>query len=313
MTNQESILFIGGGGFIGSNLVRRFVKSERYKVYIFEAPGAPTERIEDLLDDVQVINGQLGDTSFFNFIIDHYQIKTVVHLVSCLLPNSSLADYQQEINNVIKPTIEIIHLCAEKKVTFVYFSSGGTIYGDSGDIFHKETDQIAPISYYGLSKCNLENVILIENRRSQLPYLILRPSNPYGHGQRLYAKQGLIAVTIGKILKGEAIELFGDGRNVRDYIYIGDLAEYVYQLISKKIVNETFNIGSGKGYTNSEIIETITEVCQREVEVKNSESRTGDVKGMILNVEKLSRYVPIRAKSLREGIEEFWKESSIQR
>ena len=69
MTNQESVLFIGGGGFIGSNLVRRFVNSGRYKVYIFEAPGAPTERIEDLLDDVQVINGQLGDTSFFNFII----------------------------------------------------------------------------------------------------------------------------------------------------------------------------------------------------------------------------------------------------
>lgn len=310
MIRQESILFIGGGGFIGSNLVRRFVNSQKYKVFIFEAPGAPTERIDDMLDNVQMINGELGDNSFFNYIIDQYEIKTVVHLVSCLIPNSSLEDYLREIDMVIKPTIEIIHLCARKKIEFVYFSSGGTIYGDTGDIFHRETDMIAPISYYGLSKCNLENVILIENRRSQLPYLILRPSNPYGHGQRLYAKQGLIAVAIGKILKGEPIELFGDGRNVRDYIYIGDLAEYVYQLVSKKIVNETFNIGSGKGYTNSEIIETIKEVCQRDVEVSNSESRTGDVRGMILNVEKLSHYVPIQAKSLKEGIEEFWKESS---
>lgn len=313
MTKHESILFIGGGGFIGSNLVRRFVNSKKYKVYIFEAPGAPTERIEDMLEDVQVINGQLGDTSFFNFLLDQYKIKTVVHLVSSLIPNSSLEDYQREIDTVIKPTIDIIHLCAEKKVMFVYFSSGGTIYGDSGEIFHKETDQIAPISYYGLSKCNLENVILIENRRSQLPYLILRPSNPYGHGQRLYAKQGLIAVAIGKILKGEPIELFGDGRNVRDYIYIGDLVEYVYLLVSKEVVNETFNIGSGKGYTNSEIIETITDVCQRDVKVCNSESRTGDVKGMILNVEKLSRYVPIQTKSLKEGIEDFWKENSNER
>lgn len=306
---KKNILLIGGCGFIGASLVRRFVQSEKYNVFIFEVPGVSTERIQDVSDQVNLIQGSLCDSSFFDYILEQNNIEVVVHLVSCLLPNSSLEDYQSEITNVIKPTIEIIHLCAQKKITFVYFSSGGTIYGDTGDVYHKETDQIAPISYYGLSKCNLENIIMIENRRNQLPFLILRPSNPYGHGQRLYAKQGLIAVAIGKILKKEPIQLFGDGRNVRDYIYIDDLAEYVYQLIYKRVVNEVFNIGSGHGYTNSEVIAFIDEISGRDNEIVNMETRSGDVKSIILNIDKLSRYVPIKAKSLKEGIQEFWNES----
>ena len=305
---MKNILFIGGCGFIGSNLVNRFVQAG-YNVHIFETPQASTERIDEVKDIVNLIRGQLGDTSFFNFIIEHYHIDVVVHLVSCLLPNSSLEDYQEEINNVIKPTIDIIHICAEKKIKFVYFSSGGTIYGNTGDIFHAETDMIAPISYYGLSKCNVENVIQIENRRNDLPFLILRPSNPYGHGQRLYAKQGLIAVAIGKILNGDSIELFGDGRNVRDYIYIDDLAEYVYLLIEKNIVNEIFNIGSGHGYTNSEVISIIDKISGKENKIVNKENRAGDVRSVILNEEKLSRYIPLRNRSLEEGIRLFYEEA----
>lgn len=310
MQNRKSILFIGGCGFIGSNLIRRFVVGGTYDVHVFDIPGVSTERIDDLLDDVHMHYGDLRDKDTITDIFDSYGIEIVVHLVSTLLPNSDLSEYQREIDLVIKPSIDIIHMCAERRIRFVFFSSGGTIYGNNGNLEHLETDTLAPISYYGLSKCNLENVILIENRRNKLPYLILRPSNPYGHGQRLYARQGLIAVSIGKVLRGEPIVLIGDGRNVRDYIHIGDLAEYVFQLISMDIVNEIFNIGSGRGYTNSEIIDIVREVCGRDVEVVSTESRTGDVKGMILNVDKLKARVDISTKSLKEGIEEFWIESS---
>ena len=139
--------------------------------------------------------------------------------------------------------------------------------------------------------------------------MILRPSNPYGHGQRLFAKQGLIAVAIGKVLKGEPLEIYGDGRNVRDYIYIDDLAEYVYLLISKRIHNEIFNIGSGKGYTNHEVLSILADVCQRDISIIKKEMRTGDVRSFILDVEKLSRYVPLQTKSLKDGISMFWEES----
>lgn len=71
----------------------------------------------------------------------------------------------------------------------------------------------------------MENGILFKNRTEGLRYLIVRPSNPYGHGQNLHGKQGLVAVAIGKIMDGKPVEVWGDGSSIRDYIYIDDLAE----------------------------------------------------------------------------------------
>ena len=304
---KTGILFIGGCGFIGSNLVNRFLLGN-YDIHIFETPQAPIDRIKDNIDKVNLYRGQLEDTLFIKSIIEQNNIKKIVYHGSCLLPNSSIEDYQEEISNVIKPTIDIIHLCAEQNIEFVYFSSGGTIYGNNGDIFHSETDLVAPISYYGLSKCHLENVIKIENRRNNLSYLILRPSNPYGHGQRINAKQGLIAVSIGKVLRNEPIEIFGDGTNVRDYIYIDDLCESVFQLIDKNIVNETFNIGSGRGYTNTEVVSIINKISGDKCQIINRQVRSGDVKSVILNQEKLKRYIQVKNRDLEEGVNKFYKE-----
>ncbi len=108
--------------------------------------------------------------------------------------------------------------CASNHIEFVFLSSGGTVYGVKGGVI-SENEPVAPISYYGLSKVQIEDLINFYHRRYNLNYLILRPSNPYGFGQNLYGKQGLIAVIIGKILSKESIVVFGDGTTIRDYIY----------------------------------------------------------------------------------------------
>lgn len=303
---EKGILFIGGCGFIGSNLVRRFMRGGGYKVVVFEAPGAPEMRISDIAGSLEIVHGNLSDKSLFESVFERFEISIVVHLVSSLLPNSTIEEYQKEIDNVIKPTIDIINLCANKHIRFVFFSSGGTIYGNSGRMERKEDDLIAPISYYGLSKCNLENVILIENRRMSLPYLILRPSNPYGHGQNLYGKQGLIAVAIGKVLEADTLELYGDA--IRDYIYIEDLAEYVFLMISENVPDGIYNIGSGEGHSNTEIVSILEKVSGRKLNTSIKEKRNGDVNGVILDISKLRNVVNIEPTGLEDGLSRFWKE-----
>ena len=309
---KSTILLIGGAGFIGSNLISSFIKEGKYKIIVFENEGADLKRLDIHRDQIEVITGDMADSSFFVYIIEQFKVSIVIHLVSTLLPNSSLDDYLIEFDRVIKPTIKIINICANLNVRFVYFSSGGVIYGNSDRIVHSETDPIAPISYYGLSKCNLENIILIEHRRNNLSYLILRPSNPYGHGQRLYGKQGLIAVAIGKIMRGEQIEIYGDGKNVRDYIYIDDLCDCCYRLIEDNVVNEIFNIGSGKGYSNSEIISIINDISLEESNIVYSENRSSDVKSVILCIDKLSRFINFELTDIRTGIKRFYTESTVK-
>lgn len=305
---KHNILFLGGAGFIGSNLIRTLItRSDDVKLYVLEPPFANISRLDGM--DVQVFRGTLQDIDFVQSIIEANHIDTIVHLVATIIPGSTFEDYKREYQQVIFPTIELMQYCAQKDIKFVYFSSGGTVYGNRTDMTpFKETDPMAPISYYGWSKQMMENSILYVHRTAGLKYLIVRPSNPYGHGQNIHAKQGLIAVALGKILAGEPITIWGDGSNVRDYIYIDDLCEVLCQLLEKDVCNTTLNIGSGVGESINDIIDVLMYTVSEEVRVEYQSARKVDVAHMILDTSRLRKYVDVEFTPLKKGIALFYRE-----
>lgn len=303
---MSNILFIGGAGFIGSSVIKNIVRSNNgYEVFVLEPEEADVRRLKGC--PVRIFRGGISDTRLIENIIQNNKIDTIVHLVSTLLPGSSYEDYEKEFENVVFPTIKIAQLCSKNGIKFIFFSSGGTVYGNRSTLeSFLEKDPKEPISYYGLSKQMIENSILFEHRVSGLNYLILRPSNPYGYGQNLYGKQGLIAVALGKVLKGDSIEIWGDGAAIRDYIYIDDLAEAVRQLIDLGVKNTTINIGSGKGYSVIQIINYIKEVVDEDVRVKYTLQRKVDVSNVILNSNLLLRVTDIQFTDIKDGIRNFY-------
>lgn len=304
---MKNILFIGGAGFIGSNLIRTLVGRDDLNMFVLEPSFANISRLGGI--DVQIFRGTLQDIDFVQSIIEANHIDTIVHLVATIIPGSTFEDYKREYQQVIFPTIELMQYCAQKGVKFVYFSSGGTVYGNRTDMTpFKEADAMAPISYYGWSKQMMENSILYVHRTAGLKYLIVRPSNPYGHGQNIHAKQGLIAVALGKILAGEPITVWGDGSNVRDYIYIDDLCEAIAQLFEKDVCNTTLNIGSGVGTSINDIIISLKDVVSEEVKVEYLPARSVDVAHMILDTTELKKYVSIEYTPLKEGIARFYQD-----
>ena len=305
---MSNILFLGGAGFIGSNLIRTLIgRQDDIKVYVLEPTFANISRLDGM--EVQVFRGTLQDIDFVQSIIEANHIDTIVHLVATIIPGSTFEDYKREYQQVIFPTIELMQYCAQKDIKFVYFSSGGTVYGNRTDMTpFKETDPMAPISYYGWSKQMMENSILYVHRTAGLKYLIVRPSNPYGHGQNIHAKQGLIAVALGKILAGEPIVVWGDGSNVRDYIYIDDLCEVLCQLLEKDVCNTTLNIGSGVGASINDIIQVLRDVVSEEVQVEYQPARKVDVSHMILDTTHLKQYVNVEFTSLVDGVTRFYRD-----
>ena len=304
---MNSVLFLGGAGFLGSNIIKTTLQKSNVKVFVLEPSFANISRLDGM--DVQTYRGELSDMDFVQSIIEANQIDTVVHLVATIIPGSTFEDYKREYRQVIFPTIELMQICAQRHIRFVYFSSGGTVYGNRTDMTpFKETDAMAPISYYGWSKQMMENSILYVHRTTGLKYLIVRPSNPYGHGQNIHAKQGLVAVALGKILAGEPITVWGDGSNVRDYIYIDDLCEAVTQLLEKEVCNTTINIGSGQGASINDIINVLKEVVSEDVRVDYQPARSVDVSHMILDTTRLQQYVNLKITPLREGIERFYRD-----
>lgn len=305
---MNNILFLGGAGFIGSNLIRTLIgRKDDIKVYVLEPSFANISRLDGM--EVQVFRGTLQDIDFVQSIIEANHIDTIVHLVATIIPGSTFEDYKREYQQVIFPTIELMQYCAQKDIKFVYFSSGGTVYGNRTDMTpFKETDPMAPISYYGWSKQMMENSILYVHRTAGLKYLIVRPSNPYGHGQNIHAKQGLIAVALGKILAGEPIVVWGDGSNVRDYIYIDDLCEVLCLLLEKDVCNTTLNIGSGVGASINDIIQVLRDVVSEKVQVEYQPARKVDVSHMILDTTHLKQFVNVEFTSLVEGVTRFYRD-----
>ncbi len=306
---MKNILLIGGAGFIGSNIITHLLQKEGINVFVLEPAFASLHRLGGL--PITVFRGELSNLDDVKAIILENKIDTVVHLVSTLIPGSSFDDYQREFANVLYPTVRLMEFCSEQGIKFVYFSSGGTIYGDrKGEITpFKEEEPMAPISFYGWSKQMMENSILFMHRTQKLNYVIIRPSNPYGKGQNLHGKQGLIAVALGKILSGESIQVWGDGTAVRDYIYIDDLGIAVADILfDDSIANETLNIGSGEGYSVNQIIDALRGAVKEEVKVEHIAARQQDVSSVVLDTTKLRALISFTPRTIEKGITRFYKE-----
>lgn len=302
---MHNILFIGGGGFIGSSIINQLKDSES-EVFVLDPNFANKSKFTN--PNIRFISGSIENIDLIKQLIISRRITKIIHLVSSLIPGSDFNDYISEFKNIIIPTIKLIRICSEYNIQFVFFSSGGTIYGNRISIeSNKENEPKEPISYYGLSKQMIENSILFENRIHGLKYLILRPSNPYGPGQNIKGNQGLIAVTLGKILANEPITIWGDGSAIRDYIYIDDLAAIVVQLLSNDISNATINIGSGHGYSVNHVLSIINQIIEKEMRIDYVPNRNGDVTNMILDINLLKSLVSIDFTPLEKGITYFYK------
>lgn len=303
---RKSILFIGGAGFIGSNIIR-WLDKEKFRVVVIEPRGAYLGRLDGM--DVDLLEGSLCNIELVKEVIEQQDIQIVVHLVSTLIPGSTYEDYKKEYKDVIFPSIELMELCAQKGIRFVYFSSGGTVYGNRNDVLpFTETDAMNPISYYGWSKQMMENSIQFMHRTVGLDYLVVRPSNPYGHGQNLYGKQGLVAVAMGKLLRNEEIEVWGDGSAVRDYIYVDDLARIFVKLIEEDVHNTTLNIGSGRGYSVNDVLAFLKIVTGRELKIVYQNPRPVDVSSMVLDTSRLKSLISYEVTPFMDGIKKYYEE-----
>lgn len=181
---------------------------------------------------------------------------------------------------------------------FVFFSSGGTIYGQSTKPISEYAD-IHPATLYAKSKARIEKVI----QESGIDYVILRVANPFGGYQELNKRQGVVPILIHRALNGEPFEMWVDGESTRDYLYITDFARALSLLISKNINNEIINVGSGIGTSMNHVLKTVTECTGREIDAVHSASEVPTVESIVLDITKLTEltgFLPMI--SFEEGV-----------
>jgi len=303
------ILLLGGAGFIGKNLALTLA-SEEHDVFVFDQFDADYSGLENK-KKIYIVKGNFIETDIFRDFFKKNHIDVVIHLIASIISETDFQNVLIEVQNILIATMEFINLMNEfglKRI--VYFSSGGVVYGKNGNHINSEADKLMPINSYGWIKVVIEKYIQYYSFQNDFQYLILRPSNPYGQYQNIFGKQGLIAVTLGKIVNNQPVEIWGDGSVVRDYIYITDLCEILSKLIQSDKWNEIYNIGSGKGYSVNNIIRIIEKITGRSFNVIYKDKRSVDIPTNILNIQKICNDIDIcnfEFTEIEEGISRLWE------
>lgn len=299
-----SILLLGGGGFVGQNLARHLLRDGYAVTVIDQDVGGIRQNSE--LAAATCHEFSLGDVAQILAVIQAQKVNCVVNLASSLLPSSNFPMFIEDMGQVVMPSFALLTELAARDIRYVFFSSGGTVYGHGGPGMIAESAKCEPINFYGQSKKTMEEFIAFAGRNCGLDYLIVRPSNPYGRYQNPLRKQGFIAVALHQIMHGMPVEIWGDGSVVRDYIHVDDLTHAMAMLLRSDASNQIFNVASGHGHTINEVLAILSEVTGRTVDARYKPGRKVDVQSIVLDVGKLQSFVPYDPLGLKQGIEKYY-------
>jgi UDP-glucose 4-epimerase len=276
-------LVLGAGGFIGSHLCLALAQAGAH-VHGFghrpTLPGTPAMRytqaeFTDLPALTQAVQGA----------------EIVFHLLGGINLDASARDPIADLMVNTVASVRLFERCRQAGVRkIIYVSSGGTVYGVPKSLPIREADATDPISAYGINKLMVEKYLQLAAHQGGAQGLSLRVANPFGEFQSPYRRQGLIAALIATIQAGRPVEIWGDGRVVRDYLYAGDVAAALLAAADYDGPAQVLNIGSGVGRSVLEVLESVCEVLgQRPVEVIHQPARAADVPVNVLDIEAAQR------------------------
>jgi UDP-glucose 4-epimerase len=295
-------LVIGGNGFIGSSLVDR-LRAMGYQIRIMDQ-SMPRGDVD--WNGVDYVVGNLMDSRSLPSLLDGIDI--VFHLASSTVPSTSNLDPVADVQSNL---VGALNLCSAMIVAgkrrLVFFSSGGTVYGDPKQLPVPETHSLHPISSYGVVKVAIENYLLMYQRLGNLDPLILRPSNPYGPRQSTAGLQGVIAAFLERARLGQGVRIWGDGEVIRDYLHIDDLITFAVAAGAGRHMG-VVNVGSGQGHSLNQIVSLVREATGAALPVEYAPKRDYDVTEIVLDISRATvefGWQPLI--NLSDGIQATWQ------
>lgn len=297
------IAITGGAGFIGTNLAIKLSQDVNNQITVIDEKTEYFQTLKHLnLHNVRFVKAPYSLISDFDSLLTNQDV--IYHLASTNIPGTSNLHIPEELESNVIVTAKLLDACVRqgvKKVVFV--SSGGTVYGKKGTYPIAEDMVTYPISSYGVQKLAIEKLLYLYRYQFGLDYRIIRLANPYGPYQRPNGRLGVVTTFVYKAINHEKLEVYGDGSVVRDFIYIGDAIRGLINISAGDNDFRVFNLGSGKGTSISQVIDTIRKVINPDLQVEYIESRSTDVPVNFLDIRRYeSIYGQLSPISLEEGI-----------
>jgi len=287
---MKRLLVTGGAGFIGSEFVRQTVKAG-FEVAVIDVMtyAADLARLEEVKNDFIFYNGDIADFNFISKIFAEFKPDCVVHWAAESHVDRSILAPDIFIRTNVLGTQNLLEISKGKVEKFINISTD-EVYGELGETgsFYEDTP-LMPNSPYSVSKTSADMLGRAYLRTYNMPVITLRPSNNYGQWQ--YPEK-LIPVVILKALANEPIPVYGQGLNVREWLYVEDCAAAVLQTMLKAKPGSIYNIGSGNERRNIDVVKSILDLLGKSHDlIEFVKDRPGHDFRYSLNYDKISNEI----------------------
>lgn len=277
---MKNVLITGGAGFIGRHLTDHLLGTGGYAVTVIDNESLGDRKHLDL-DRIRFVSGDLRDRDQLRDAVVGQD--AVVHLAADTRVMDSIEDPENNFDNNVVGTFNLLELCRELGVgRVVAASTGGAILGDVAPPVHEQMAP-RPTSPYGASKLMMEGYLSAYAASFGVSGCALRFSNIYG--PRSFHKGSVVAHFFKKILADETLVVFGDGSQTRDYLYIGDLVTAIRAAVESD-AEGAFQLGSGVPTTLNELIDAMRTVTGLDLDVVYEDFRPGEVRSTWCQIDK---------------------------
>lgn len=293
------ILVTGGAGYIGSFMVKRLLERGDEVIVADSLERGNKEAVDS---KAKLVAGDLKEKGFVEKIFAQDKFDAVIHLAGFISMEESTKNPYIYFKNNVFVSLNILEEMVKTKTDNFIFSSSAGVYGNPVKLPIPENHPTNPENPYGESKLMVEKLMMWYQKTHGLNSVALRYFNAAGAaldtsiGENHNPESHIIPNIIISLLKGKSFNLFGndyntkDGTCLRDYIHVLDLVEahvLAIERIKSSPGNYVYNVGTGNGFSNKEIVEMVEKVSGQKVNLKYSERRPGDADELVADVTKI--------------------------
>ena len=301
---SSRVLVTGGGGFIGSNLVRDLLERGDTVRILDNFSTGNRANLTGLEDDVEIVEGELRS---------YERVHNAVRGVELVFHQGALPSVPRSVQDplttsavTIEGTLNVLLAARDENVRRVVYASSSSVYGNSGTLPRTESQQPDPISPYAVAKLAAERYCVSFHRVYGLETVALRYFNVFGPRQDPKSQYAAVVPRfLAAIEAGEPVPIHGDGTQSRDFTYVANVvAANLLAGDAEGAVGSVLNVATGRQASVNELADTIGAVLGKPVEKHYLPVRTGDVRDSWANVDEAKRLLGYEAQiGLEDGIE----------
>jgi len=302
---MKKILITGGCGFIGVNLIACLKKNNLAdSIVVLDNESLGKHSYLEEFDNIEFYHGDIRDKDIVHDLLKG--MDAVVHLAADTRVLDSIADPVKNFDVNVVGTLNVLNAVRENKVPIlVNASTGGAILGEVPSPVHEDMAP-EPLSPYGASKLSVEAYCSAYTRSYGIRASSLRFSNVYG--PRSFHKGSVVAAFFKNILAGESLNVYGDGSQVRDYVFVEDICTAIVNALELEIVS-FYQLGTGIPTTVNQLIDFMREIVEDDskINVKYHDFRAGEIHTTYCDISKAHKnlnYSP--SMDLKQGLKITW-------